>query len=327
MENPEDLAGSTLGSYTLDRLLGQGGYAWVYEGHHSETGERCAVKVLKPRYSGDPQFENRFRNEVKVTAELDHPNIVQIREVSHEDRVTYFVMEYYPDSLSSVLERDTTVSEVVLHRIGMDISNALIAAHSADIIHRDIKTDNIMLRQDGAAVLSDFGIARALSGYNRATGANMTIGTPHYLSPEQAQGRKLDGRSDLYALGVTLYKAATGELPFKSNDWFELARMHVEDTPELPTKLNPSLSRRMERVILRCLAKHPDDRYESAAELHQELAELHDSKRSTSQFGADQAAIEAAVAAYEEEKQGIPMWAKVIAVALIAALLGVISLT
>jgi serine/threonine protein kinase len=146
--------------------------------------------------------------------------------------------------------------------------------------------DNILMRADGTSVVTDFGIARAVSGYASDTGVNMTIGTPHYISPEQAQGRPLDGRSDLYALGVTLYRAATGQLPFRSTDWFELARMHVEDAPDPPRSRQPELSERFQRVILKCMAKHPDDRYASADQFLGELQEIQNAARSTATFGA-----------------------------------------
>jgi len=135
------------------------------------------------------------------------------------------------------------------------------------------------------ATYPDFGIARAVSGYVASTGVNMTIGTPHYLSPEQAQGRDLDQRVDFYALGVTLYKAATGEVPFTSPDWFELARMHVEDPPLPLRKRRPDLSKRFERVVLKCLAKHPDDRYKDAAELLADLEEVVERRRGTMEIG------------------------------------------
>ncbi len=125
-----------------------------------------------------------------------------------------------------------------------------------------------------------------MSGYVASTGVNMTIGTPHYLSPEQAQGRPLDQRVDFYALGITLYKAATGEVPFSSNDWFELARMHVEDPPPSLRRKRSELSKRFERVVLKCLAKHPDDRYADAAELRADLDEVEQKRRPTVTMGA-----------------------------------------
>jgi serine/threonine protein kinase len=153
------------------------------------------------------------------------------------------------------------------------------------VIHRDLKVDNVLLHSDGSAVITDFGIARAVSGYVASTGVNMTIGTPHYLSPEQAQGRPLDPRADFYALGVTLYKAASNEVPFTSNDWFELARMHVEEPPPSLRKKRPEVSKRYERVVFKCLGKHPDDRYKNATELLADLEEVEAKHRATVEIG------------------------------------------
>ena len=260
---PEDLVGRPIGGYTVDRLIGQGGFAWGFAARRTGDGLPVALKVLKPRYAGDRQFETRFRNESQVASELQHPNIVRILEVGKDGDITFFSMDLYPDSLDSLLKRTGPLPETKLTGIARDVGNALAFAHAAKIVHRDIKIDNILLKADGTAVLADFGIARAVSGYASATGVNMTIGTPQYVSPEQAQGGVLDGRSDLYTLGVTLYKAATGDVPFRSSDWFELARMHVEDAPVQPRTHRPELSPALEQLILRCLAKHPDDRFPS----------------------------------------------------------------
>lgn len=283
--DPEHLIGRSVGPYAVERLLGQGGFAWVY-GARDPQGRGIALKVLRPRYAGDKPFESRFRNESRVAGDLHHPNIVEILDVGQADGVTFYAMDLYPDSLASRISQEGPLPEADLIRIAAEIGSALVVAHENGIVHRDIKVDNILLREDGSAVLTDFGIARAVSGYASATGVNMTIGTPHYVSPEQAQGRPLDGRSDLYALGVTLYKAATGELPFRSTDWFELARMHVEDPPESPRVRRPDLSRRLERVILKCLAKHPDDRYASAQAFVTEIQEIGDRSKQTAQIGA-----------------------------------------
>lgn len=278
---PQDLVGQLAGPYRLERLLGQGGFSWVFGGRHDQDGTPVAVKLLKPRYAGDPQFRHRFRHEAELASRLTHPNVVRIHEVGGTQDLVYFAMDFHPESLGSMLARQGPLSEDRLLRIAQDIAQALAYAHGQEIIHRDIKVDNILLAEDGRAVLTDFGIARAASGGATGTGPNMTIGTPHYLSPEQAQGRPLDGRADLYALGVTLYKAATGELPFRSTDWFELARMHVEEPPTPPRTHRPELSGRFERVVLRCLAKHPDDRYPSAEALATELGELEAGRRHT----------------------------------------------
>jgi serine/threonine protein kinase len=280
-----DLVGRTLGPYQLERLLGQGGFAWVFVGREID-GTPVAVKVLKPRYAGDALFETRFRNESETAAKLQHPNIVRIRVVAKAGDHVYFGMDLCADSLGARLAREGPLPEEDIARLARDIATALDFAHRQGVIHRDLKPDNVLIRSDGAAVLTDFGIARAVSGYVASTGVNMTIGTPHYLSPEQAQGRPVDQRADYYALGVTLYKAATGDVPFTSSDWFELARRHVEDPPPALRKKRPELSKRFERVVLKCLAKHPDDRYQNGEELQADLQEVLDRRRATTEIGA-----------------------------------------
>jgi len=264
--SPTDLVGRTVGPYDLEGVLGQGGFAWVFRGRELD-GSPVAVKVLKPRYAGDPQFERRFRNEAEMAAQLQHPNIIRIRFVARSGSYVYFGMDLCADSLAARLQRDGPLPEPDIVHITEDVAQGLRFAHGRGVIHRDLKPDNILLRSDGSAVISDFGIARALSGHVASTGVDMAIGTPQYLSPEQAQGRPLDARLDFYALGITLFKAAAGEVPFASSDWFELARMHVEDAPPSLRKRRPELSKRFERMVMKCLAKHPDDRYRDASEL------------------------------------------------------------
>ncbi|HXV86894.1 MAG TPA: serine/threonine-protein kinase [Gemmatimonadales bacterium] len=325
VQEPEQLVGRTIGPYTLDRLIGQGGFAWVFAAYDASTGNTAAVKVLRPRYAGDEQFATRFRNEAKVATELQHPNIVRVLDVGESDDLTYFAMDYYPDTLAARLSRGGPLPEAELIRVAADVVQGLSFAHQAGIVHRDIKVDNIMFTLEGNAVIADFGIARAVSGYVTATGVNMTIGTAAYVSPEQAQGRPLDGRSDLYALGVTLYKAATGEVPFRSTDWFELARMHVEVPPESPRAKNPAVSRRLERIILKCLAKHPDDRYDSAAHLLTELEAIQQEARRTESFGVGPSTMMRAMKT--PQRPGRPAWLMALAgilVVVLAALLVIV---
>lgn len=280
MQSDPPAPGTRLGHYHLIQQLGQGGFAWVYRAQHDD-GKSFAVKVLKHRYGADPAFETRFRQEATLAANLKHPNIVHIEEVGSSQGLVFFVMDLYPDSLAARAQRETALPEAGLLPIAIGVAGALAFAHGQDLIHRDIKPDNILLAEDGRPVLTDFGIARAVSGYAAATGFNMTIGTPAYISPEQAQGRPLDGRSDLYSLGITLYRAVTGDLPFKSRDWFELARMHVETPPEPPRARRPEISKRLERIILKLLAKHPDDRYPSAQALLEDLNDVSTRTRPT----------------------------------------------
>jgi serine/threonine protein kinase len=272
MRDSGELIGRQVGPYAVERLHGQGAYAWVFAARPAAGGESVALKVLIPRYAGDLQFEERFRREARVAADLHHPNIVRILDVGHDRGHSYFAMPLHRHSLASLIRERGKLDEASAVGIARDVAAGLAYAHGAGIIHRDIKPANILLAADGTAVIADFGIARAVTGYVTSTGANMTIGTPQYLSPEQAQGRPLDGRSDLYSLGIVLFRAATGEVPFHSTDWFELARMHVETTPPGVRTRAPELSAWFERVVRRCLAKHPDDRYGSAAALAAELA-------------------------------------------------------
>lgn len=269
---PTDLVGQMLGPLRLERLLGQGGFSWVFVGHEPD-GTAVALKVLKPRFAGNPEYEARFLREGETAALLEHPNIVHIRGIAKTDAFVYFTMDLCDDSLAARLGREGPLAEGALLPIARDIARGLGFAHARGYVHRDLKPENILLT-DGRAVITDFGIARALSGVLPSTGVDLTMGTPQYLSPEQAQGRTIDHRADFYALGVTLYKVATGEFPFAHPDWFELARMHVEvPAPPLRRKA-PAFSKRFERIVARCLAKHPDDRYPSAEELFGDLAAL-----------------------------------------------------
>jgi len=310
---PTDLVGQTLGPYAIEHLLGQGGFAWVFAAREAD-GTPVAVKVLKPRYANDPQFAPRFRNEAKTASRLEHPNIIRIRSVGEAGGHSYFAMDLCPDALGLRIAREGPLPEGDLVRIAKDLTQALEFAHGQGIIHRDIKVDNVLLRSDGSAILTDFGIARAVSGYATSTGVDMTIGTPHYISPEQAQGRPLDPRADIYSLGVTLYKAATGEVPFTSKDWFELARMHVEDPPPPPRSRRPELSKRMERVIFKCLAKHPDDRYATAADLRADLEEVEARQRPTLEIGTPPPGTREQAAIKRPVKKPFP-WAIAILVA------------
>jgi eukaryotic-like serine/threonine-protein kinase len=280
---PVDLLGHAVGPYQLERLLGEGGFSWVFAARDGD-GTPVAVKVLKPRYAGDRQFEARFRNEAETAAQLEHPSIIRIRSVARAGAHVYFAMDLCADSLAARLLREGPLPEAEIVRIAGDVVRGLEFAHRRGVVHRDLKPDNILIQQDGSAVISDFGIARAVSGYIASTGVDMTIGTPQYLSPEQAQGRPFDHRADFYALGVTLYKAASGELPFTSGDWFELARMHVEDRPPSLRKKRPDLSRRFERIVMKCLAKHPDDRYRDAARLLADVRAMRDGPASRTRW-------------------------------------------
>ena len=231
---PERYLGRHLGRFRVDTNVGSGGFAWVYKGYDPELDIPVAIKILKPQYAGEEAFETRFRTEAATAAKLRHPNIIRILAVGREDTAVYFVMDFLPTGLDDRLRIMGTLPETLLIRLGMDVSAALAFAHREGVIHRDIKTDNVLYDDHGNAIVADFGIARALSGYTEQTGTNMVVGTPQYFSPEQARGQTLDGRADIYSLGVTLFKAATGVLPFQGDDWYEIARQHIEEAAPRP---------------------------------------------------------------------------------------------
>lgn len=281
---PERYLGQTLGKYRIDAIIGSGGFAWVYKAWDPELEIPVALKILKPQYAGDPLFEQRFRREASTAARLRHPNIVKIYTVGREDEAVYFAMDFLPQGLADRLNVMTTLPESMLIRMAIDVASALGFAHREGVIHRDIKTDNILFDDHGNAIVADFGIARAVSGYAEQTGTNMVVGTPQYFSPEQARGQALDGRADLYSLGVTLFKAATGVLPFTGDDWYEIARQHVEDKPPRPRTINPTLSKELEEIILQCLEKDPQDRFESGEHMCEALLHLLQERGETASF-------------------------------------------
>ena len=233
-----------------------------------------ALKVLKPKYAGDKQFTARFLYEAEVAGQLRHPNIIRILDVGQQGEDVWYAMPRLRKSLEIALGESSAMDEDRIIGAARDIARALAFAHETGVIHRDIKPQNILFRDDDTAILSDFGIARAVAGYVSTTGKQLVLGTPHYISPEQARGMPLDGRTDIYALGVTMYRAATGVLPFLSSDWFELARLHVEEPPVPPRTRKPELSKPFERIILTCLAKDREERYLSAHALADELDTL-----------------------------------------------------
>jgi serine/threonine-protein kinase len=276
--------GQTLGKYRIEELIGSGGFAWVYKAFDPELEIHVALKVLKPQFAGDETFEQRFRREAATAAKLRHPNIIKIYSVGRDGDAVYFAMDYYPSGLAERLEVASVLPEEFVVRVGADVAQALGYAHREGVIHRDIKVDNILFDAHGNAVVADFGIARALSGYTGQTGTNMVVGTPQYFAPEQARAKPLDGRADIYSLGVTLYRAATGRLPFEGDDWYEIARQHVEEPPPTPRSINPDLSPAFEAAILHCLQKSPDDRPATGELLAQELAALLPATLETSAY-------------------------------------------
>ncbi|UCH97788.1 MAG: serine/threonine protein kinase, partial [Candidatus Aminicenantes bacterium] len=199
--------------YRMIKKLGQGGMADVYLGVQEKLQRHVAVKVMIPSLFRDELFSKRFIKEAQTAAQLNHPNIITIHDVGEAEDSYFIVMEYLGESLSNRLRQTGCLPPKKALKIVKMIASALDYAHKKGFIHRDIKPDNIMFRSDGTVVLVDFGIARAIDSSTHLTRTGMSIGTPHYMSPEQCKGEKIDGRSDIYSLGVQLYEILTGDVP------------------------------------------------------------------------------------------------------------------
>jgi len=253
--------------YEVIDELGRGGMAIVFKAKETELDREVAIKVLPFSLAFDKEFVERFQREARTSAKLEHPNIIPIYRVGKSGRVIYFVMKFLRGKpLSSVLAaRGAGLPPAEIRRVLADVCRALAYAHKSGIVHRDIKPDNIMFDEHGHAVVTDFGIAKAASG-GKLTGTGMSIGTPHYMSPEQAKAQALDGRSDIYSLGVVAYQCLTGGVPFDGEDSFSIGYKHIME--ELPTPpLENAEKRQLFEIVKKMMAKLPEQRFQNAEEL------------------------------------------------------------
>mgnify|MGYP002152237218 CR=1 FL=1 len=256
--------------YRVTEKIGSGGMAEVYKAVDDILGRTVAVKVLHPRYAADPGFVARFRQEAQAAANLSHPGIVNIYDWGRDEETYYIVMEYVRGTdLKAVVEERGAIDPMKAAEYASQVCSALAAAHGYDIIHRDIKPHNIVLAPDGTVKVMDFGIARA--GNTTMTQTGSVLGTAHYVSPEQAQGRALGPASDLYSLGVVLYELTTGKVPFDADTPVAVALKQVNEQPVPPRELNPAIPPALEAVIMRALQKDPSARYDSAEEMRADL--------------------------------------------------------
>ncbi len=252
--------------YEILDELGRGGMAIVFKAKEKQLDREVAIKVLPFSLAFDKEFVERFQREARTSAKLEHPNIIPIYRVGKSGRVIYFVMKFLRGKpLSSVLAARGSLPPAEIRRILVDVARALAYAHKKEIVHRDIKPDNIMFDEHGHAVVTDFGIAKAASG-GKLTGTGMSIGTPHYMSPEQAKAQPLDGRSDLYSLGVVAYQCLTGGVPFDGEDSFSIGYKHIMEEIPTPALENPE-KRQLFEIIRKIMAKLPQHRFQNADEL------------------------------------------------------------
>src|SRR5512142_2234020 len=261
-----------IGRYEIRGELGRGGMATVYRAYDPSFEREVAIKVLPRELLHDPQFKDRFRREIKTIAALEHPAIVPVYDVGEEDDVPYFVMRYMSGgSLSQWISRGKFSLEDAA-RIIERVSSALAYAHKNGLVHRDLKPDNILFDNNGAPFISDFGVAKLLDSSTSMTGSGI-IGTPAYMSPEQAQGEKVDNRSDIYGLGVIIFQMLSGHQPYNATTPMGVAVKHITDpVPEI-LKANPGLPAETDTIIKTAMAKDPQLRYQTATELAHALSD------------------------------------------------------
>ena len=258
------------GRYQVVRKLGAGGMANVYLAEDQELGRGVAIKILNDRHANDEQFVERFRREAKNAAALSHPNIVSIYDRGEAEGTYYIAMEYLDGrTLKELIVQRGPAPVTVSVEYARQVLSALRFAHRHGIVHRDIKPHNVLVDAEGRVKVTDFGIARA--GASQMTEAGSIVGTAQYLSPEQARGTDVDQRSDLYSLGVVLYELITGTLPFNGDTPVEIAMKHLSTVPEPPSERRPDIPRDLDLIVMRALAKDPDDRYASAEEMDADL--------------------------------------------------------
>ncbi|MEY9870949.1 serine/threonine protein kinase [Streptacidiphilus sp. MAP12-33] len=268
------------GRYVLRELLGQGGMATVHLGDDTVLDRPVAVKTMLGDMSREPSFRERFRREAQAVARLNHTNIVAVYDSGEDEQdgtqVPFIVMEYVEgSSLSSVLRRDISAHGAMptdkALKITADVLAALAASHEQGLVHRDIKPANVMLTKRDVVKVMDFGIARAMqSGVTSMTQTGMVVGTPQYLSPEQALGKSVDARSDLYSVGCMLFELLTGRLPFESESALGMAYQHVQETPPAPSSVNAAVPLAVDALVARALRKEPAHRFQSADEMREE---------------------------------------------------------
>ncbi|NWF69259.1 MAG: protein kinase [Chloroflexi bacterium] len=272
------MIGKVFGNYRVERQIGEGGMGLVYQGVDLSTRRQVAMKFVRPYLEADPQFQQRFAQEARAIASLDHPNIVKVLYFSGAQGPLFLVMEYFNGGslrdYQKWLYRQRRALEMAdAARITQQVADGLHYAHRLGMIHRDVKPDNVLLRLGPnnsiqQAVLTDFGLAGLAASISQAS---VPRGTFAYMSPEQCRGERVDARTDIYSLGVMLYELVSGRLPFQPNTLQDAIRMHSQEVPPLPSQLRPNVPRALEQIIMKALAKNSNDRFQTAAEMGQAL--------------------------------------------------------
>lgn len=261
--------------YKIIKELGKGGMAIVYEAQDLLLDRKVALKMLRAEYVNDANFIKRFRHEAKAVAKLSHPNVVNIYDIGQEGNYQYLVMEDVEGTnLKDLIEKKGRLELVETLGLAKQILAALAVAHKNNIIHCDIKPHNILLTRDMQVKVTDFGIARAISSATTMTITDTIVGSTHYFSPEQARGADIETRSDLYSLGIVIYEMLTGVVPFWGDSPISVALKHIQELPKLPSLINPEIPKNVEQLIMKAIAKDPEDRFATAEEMKAAIDEI-----------------------------------------------------
>lgn len=260
--------GQMLGPYRIIGQIGQGGMATVYKAYQPSMDRNVAIKVLPSKLAESQEFIQRFQQEARIIAKLEHPHILPVFDYGESDGITYFIMRYLDaGTLADKMEKGRPLPLNEIDHLFTQLAEALSYAHGFGIIHRDLKPSNALIDSHGNLFLTDFGIAKLLeSASPRLTQTDAIMGTPAYISPEQAQANKVDQRSDIYSLGIILYEMVTGRVPFVAETPLAVLLKHVGDQLPPPSSIKPDVPESIEQVVLKSLAKHPGDRYSTVAE-------------------------------------------------------------
>ena len=262
-----DLIGDTLGPYRILEMIGVGGMAEVYKAYQPTMDRYVAIKVIKAYFAEEPTFLQRFHREARAVARLEHAHILPVHDYGEAQGRPFLVMRYLEaGTLKDRLGADPLPLDVV-NRVISQIGSALDYAHRQSIIHRDVKPSNILMDAEEDCFLTDFGLAKMMETSVHLTGTGVGIGTPAYMSPEQGRGAEVDSRTDVYSLGVMLYEMTTGRMPYYADTPIALVIKHMTEPLPLPRAVRPNLPEGVERVILKALAKAPEDRFETAAQM------------------------------------------------------------
>ncbi|SNV64013.1 Serine/threonine-protein kinase PrkC [Veillonella rodentium] len=258
--------------YRIVDKIGVGGMADVYLGEDTLLGRPVAIKILHANFANDDEFVKRFKREAQAAGKLNHPNIVNMYDVGFDQNLHYIIMEYVDgETLKEYITRHGRLSIDEAVKFTIAIAEGLEHAHAMGIVHCDIKPHNVIITRTGRVKVTDFGIARAMNATNTVMYTNSILGSAHYLSPEQASGKPIDGNTDIYSLGVVLYEMLTGRVPFEGETPIAVALKHVREKVTPPTRYNPSIPPLLEAVVMKALAKNPADRFESISDMISDL--------------------------------------------------------